>query len=114
MEPCFLQMLANSPYRNVTAQFITKGGRTLEKHLGDKNTLTTIKNGNWGYVILQEQSQTPALPGKYQQSFLRSVKAFTHIIRKAGAKPVLYMTWGRRDGDAMNKDLFPDYETMQM
>ena len=39
--------------------------------------------------------------------------AFTEKIRNAGAEPVLYMTWGRRDGDSKNKRVFPDYETMQ-
>jgi len=35
------------------------------------------------------------------------------MITQAGAKPVFFMTWGRRDGDGENKKVNPDYTTMQ-
>jgi hypothetical protein len=63
--------------------------------------------------VIQEQSQMPALGGKYEKAFHRSVVQFTKIIREAGSEPILYMTWGRRDGVQDNKEVFPDYETMQ-
>ena len=108
-----LQMLANSPYNKSSFEFITKGGATLQQHLNSTNTLQRIAEGNWDFVVLQDQSQTPALPGKFEKSFHRSVDQLTQLIRTAGAEPVLYMTWGRRAGDARNNTLFPDFETMQ-
>ncbi|MFC1736379.1 DUF4886 domain-containing protein [Candidatus Hydrogenedentota bacterium] len=106
-------MLANSPHKHITVEFITKGGPTLRQYLSDKSTLERIKTGNWDFVVLQDQSQTPALPGKHTQSFHSSVDALSKLIRDAGAEPVLYMTWGRRDGDMKNKEVFPDFDTMQ-
>ena len=105
--------LASSRYRRTTFEFITPGGRRLKNHLNNPATLKRIRTGNWDAVVLQDQSQTPALPGKPSQSFHASVDALTKHIRRAGAKPVLYMTWGRRHGDPRNKRIFPDYDTMQ-
>ena len=93
--------------------FITKGGFTLERHLANPATHEAIQNGNWDFVVLQEQSQTPALSGTPQASFYRSVKELCKLISESGATPVLYMTWGRRDGDQKNPEQFPDYTTMQ-
>jgi len=62
--------------------------------------------------VLQEQSQTPALGGQYTQSFHQSVDQLSKIIKDAGATPVLYATWGRRDGDSKNAAAFPNFETM--
>ena len=105
--------LASSRYKRTTFEFITPGGRRLKHHLNNPATLKRIRTGNWDAVVLQEQSQIPALPGKPSQSFHASVDALTKHIRSAGAKPVLYMTWGRRNGDPRNKRVFPDYDTMQ-
>lgn len=108
-----MDLLAKSPYKKTVFEFITKGGATLQQHVNNKDTLERVTAGNWDLVVLQDQSQTPALPGEYQQSFHTSVDKFTKLIRKSGAEPVLYMTWGRRDGDKVNAKLFPDYDTMQ-
>lgn len=108
-----LHMLAHSPYQETTFEFITKGGATLQQFLTDGSTLKRIRTGKWDVVILQEQSQRPALPGKYEKSFHMAAAMFTLLVRSAGAEPVLFMTWGRRDGDVQNRRLFPDYATMQ-
>ena len=74
------------------------GGQTLAGHVhsGTMNRLTN----HWDVVVLQEQSQIPALGA--QQVAQISVPAATTLvaaIRAAGATPLLYQTWGRRDGD---------------
>jgi len=106
-----LQMLRNSPYRETTLRFITKGGAKLKEHRKNETTLQVIKNGNWDYVVLQEQSQTPAIGGRSTRSFHASVDALSEWIKESGAQPVLYMTWGRRDGDRRNK--MPTFANMQ-
>lgn len=113
IENRLLDMLSGSPYKDTSFHFITAGGITLKRHLNDENTLNSIKTGKWDIVVLQEQSQFPALPGKREQSFQTSVDVFTELIRRAGAEPLLYMTWGRLDGDKTYEKLFPDYDTMQ-
>ena len=51
--------------------------------------------------------------GKFSQSFHESVASFSKIIRKAGAIPSLYLTWGRKNGDKRNSRVYPTYEAMQ-
>jgi hypothetical protein len=75
--------------------------------------MKVIKEGNWDLVILQEQSQTPGLPGQIGDSFQEAAGELCGIIRSTGAEPVFYQTWGRRDGDKRNSGIYPDYETMQ-
>jgi hypothetical protein len=99
--------------KGVVAGYITPGGWTLEKHLESQNTTDTIRTGNWDVVVLQEQSQLPSLPGKHGKRFHESVDALVKLIRESGARPILYMTWGRRNGDEANPHVNPDYTTMQ-
>lgn len=99
--------------KGVVASYITPGGCTLEKHLANSETTETVRTGRWEFVVLQEQSQMPSLPGEFGQSFQDSVDAFARLVKEAGARPVLYLTWGRRDGDAKNERIHPDYLTMQ-
>ncbi len=106
------QTLSGPDHPTTKLQFITKGGASLAKHLSHPATIQAIKDGQWTFVVLQEQSQTPALGGHDTQSFHQSVDQLSQIIKDAGATPVLYATWGRRDGDSKNKAVFPDFETM--
>ena len=113
IKDCLVQMLKNSPYNKSEFAFAVRGGSDLQYHLSNQETLERIRTGNWDYVVIQEQSLMPALAGEYEKAFHRSVDQFTKIIREAGSEPILYMTWGRRDGDQDNQEIFPDYETMQ-
>ncbi len=113
MRPCLSQMLDNSPWKQSHFEFITHSGMRLEQHLTDTSTLDKIYSGQWDWVVLQEYSRLPALQGAPAESFQVSVARFSQAIRNAGAKPMLYMTWGRRDGDAENLQALPDFKTMQ-
>ena len=62
--------------------------------------------------MIQDQSQKPGLGGQYTQGFLTAAKGLSGAIQKQGAKPCLFMTWGRRDGDKRNTQVFPDFITM--
>lgn len=91
-------------------EFIAPGGKTLENHLKNESTLKKIAEGNWDFVVLQDQSQTPAVfPKRFEAAAIKLDK----LIDAAGAKTVLYQTWGRRDGDKQNAQHFPDYKSMQ-
>ena len=94
-------------------QFHTKGGATLASHLKNPETKKLITTNKYDFVVLQEQSQRPALGGEYTKSFEDSVKSFCKIITKSGATPCLFLTWGRRDGDKRNSHIFPNFKTMQ-
>jgi hypothetical protein len=69
----------------------------------------------WDVVVLQEQSQIPGFPAAQvdHASFVESVAELNGRIAAAEAQTALLMTWGRRDGDARNLVIFPDFPTMQ-
>lgn len=100
-------------HKSSVLEYITAGGADLKDHILNKKTIERIQTGNWDYVILQEQSQKPGLPDHHAKAFHGSVDFFTQLIRKSGAEPILYMTWGKREGDPGNKRFFPDYDSMQ-
>ncbi|MBI1248532.1 hypothetical protein GC197_11920 [bacterium] len=82
---------------------VTRGGWTLTKHAADRETLETIAEGNWDIVVLQEQSQIPSFPAVERAELMDpAAKKLVDQIRDAGAIPVFFQTWGRRDGDLVN------------
>lgn len=102
---------AESPDWELT--FHTKGGKDLAFHLADPACVEKIRSGNWDYVVLQEQSQKSGLGGEFSKGFHQAVGALSKLARGAGAKPCLYLTWGRQNGDKRNPKIYPDFETMQ-
>jgi len=106
-----LSQLVGAEKLPVTIKAFTPGGKTLTWHV-ENGAAEKIKADKYDLVIMQEQSQTPALPG-HREKFHKAVGQLSVLAKKHGAKPVLYMTWGRRDGDKKNPKLFPDYGTMQ-
>lgn len=104
-------------------------GRSYGRHWQEMDDLTTgvgryLHNelrdtpSEWKWVVMQDQSQ---VPGFHQwdwegTSFYDSLQAainFNDLIEAAGAQTMFYMTWGRREGDNGNKEIFPDFLTMQ-
>ena len=81
--------------------------------MADSKVTKKINSQKWDFVVLQEQSQKSGLGGKSSKSFHESAASFSKIIRKAGASPSLYLTWGRKKGDKRNYDIYPTYEIMQ-
>jgi len=79
---------------SIEAERVAADGYTLEDHWNDGNALRRIRQGDWSYVILQEQSQLPILA---RESFLGFSRQFTAEIQESGAKTVLLMTWERPD-----------------
>ncbi|MDH3583588.1 MAG: hypothetical protein OER86_05175 [Phycisphaerae bacterium] len=93
--------------------FVTPGGFTLERHLKTPATRKRIASRDWDFVVLQDQSQTPGLPGKHGEGFHRAAAELSAMVRRQGrAKILLFMTWGRRDGDRRNPKIYPDFTTM--
>lgn len=80
----------------------TPGGSFLSQHAVNANVQSTIKQGNWDHVVLQDQSQNPSFPDPqraadcypYGQQLADSI----HKYNPCG-KAMFFMTWGRKDGD---------------
>ncbi|MDB4472316.1 SGNH/GDSL hydrolase family protein [bacterium] len=104
------ELIKQSPHSETKISFINPGGKTLEFHLKNKETIDKIKQGQFDLIIIQDQSQFPAL---FPDRFQKAAVALSEIIKKSGSKLVFYETWGRRDGDMRNKKRFPTYESMQ-
>jgi hypothetical protein len=90
--------LACSSGRKVHAGMSAQGGWRLVDHAGSEATLNMIAGQKWDVVVLQEQSEIPAV-ADLRLSFMNP-GAHTLIakIRAAGAQPVLFLTWAHRDG----------------
>ncbi len=78
----------------------THGGWTLAQHAAHESTLRKIRQGTWDVVVFQEQSQLPARPRHERERKMHPpLRELVAEARRAGAVPVLYQTWGRRDGN---------------
>ena len=78
---------SNEPGRELAITDVTFGGITLADHLRDGTAARVIARERWEYVVLQERRFTPA---EDPAGFRASVVAFDALIRRAGAKTVLY------------------------
>ena len=109
--PGMLARLLRSGGYEAGVEMSAVGGWTLADHAASEQTLEMIGSQTWDYVVLQEQSVIPALPEERAELMVPAVGALDEQIRRAGAEPVLLMTWGRRDGLATAG--FPDFAAMQ-
>lgn len=84
------------------------GGYTFQQHCSI--SLPYIQQGDWDYVVLQEQSQLPSFPDAdfMQQSYPYAMQ-LCNLIHEYNpqAKIFFYMTWGRKNGDSQNCPIFP-------
>ena len=104
MSSIFRGLASKLGYRvKVTA--ITSGGYTLEKFANPDDTngakvaqaLDAKNIGKYDYVVLQEQSQRPALDSG-REKFFEAVRKLCEQIRAIDAEPILYSTWARKEG----------------
>src|SRR5687767_12218175 len=84
----------------------TPGGYTLEAHTLDAVSQGKIAVGGWDYVVLQGQSQEPIVQTSVfnQGGYVLDDSIAQH---NPCAVTMLYMTWGRKNGDASNCASFP-------
>ena len=106
----------------LNADAISPGSKRLDQHWSDVNTSahasnTTLRDPaiDWDYVVLQDQSQ---VPGFYRttSSWIASkdgAVALSQAVDDEGSESILFMTWGRRNGDAMNPTLYSNFTVMQ-
>jgi hypothetical protein len=91
--------------RKVRVGHATYGGWTLRKHAGNAATLRKIRDGRWDIIAIQEQSEIPAMAaGKRAAAMFPPLRQLVQEARQQDAVPVLYQTWGRRDGDPKRRN----------
>lgn len=109
--PYVFAALAWSGGRRVDTAVIAPGGWTMADHAGDPDTQTTLAASRWDWVVLQEQSEVPAVESDRQSLMYPGARQLVGEVRNAGAQPLFYETWGHRDGWPAAG--FPDYQSMQ-
>lgn len=100
--PSTFRALACSGGHKVETGMSAQGGWTLAQHQASPDTARALEGSRWDYVVLQEQSEVPAVQASRDQTMAPAVRQLVARIRARGARPVLFLTWGHRDG-------LPDY-----
>lgn len=72
---------------------LAHGGWFLEQHVQEPDVRFNILCGHYDYVVLQEHSH----PFGPEERFFGAVRTLNAWIREAGSRPVIYMTWARKD-----------------
>ena len=107
--PAMVQHVAESAGDRLEYRSNTPGGCTFQQHCSNQS-MTLIQQGGWDIVVLQEQSQLPSFPQNqvenecfpYAEQLIDSVYA-----ANPDGEAMLYMTWGRENGDRDNAQFFP-------
>ncbi|WP_347720796.1 DUF4886 domain-containing protein [Candidatus Nanohalovita haloferacivicina] len=109
---------SNFSESSVTVDSVTYGGYRLREHASDLESggrISSVLGDDWDYVVLQEQSQIIGFSLDHEER-IKSMDAgerLSQAVNRSGADTVLFMTWGRRDGDERNRFIYPNYTAMQ-
>ncbi len=98
--PQAFRKLSQSRGKHVKIGHSTFGGWTLGQHSVHEPTLKKLREGDWDIVVIQDHSLHPGSPATERKKVMDPcVKIFADEARAIGAVPLLYQSWGRRDGD---------------
>ena len=103
--PQMIDNVANSTGDDLIYDSYTPGGYTFMGHSTNATSLNKIAQGNWDFVVLQEQSQLPSFPdSQVENQVYPYAQQLNNLINQQNpcAETVFYMTWGRKNGDASN------------
>ncbi len=103
--PNLIKSVAQSTQNTFYFESHTPGGSTLQQHANNQTVLNKINQGDWDYVVLQEQSQLPSFPiSQVQNQVFAPAASLALAIKNANpcTMPLFYMTWGHKFGDQNN------------
>ena len=109
--PSVFANLARSGGHRVDAGKAAPDGARLADHASSSSTAAAITSAKWNVVVLQEQSQIPAVEQFRQAQMYPAARALVASVRQAGAQPMFFLTWAHRDGWTENG--LVDYRSMQ-
>lgn len=113
--PTMVANMAATTNDKISCSSNTPGGCRFAQHCTNQS-MTMIQQGGWDVVVLQEQSQHPAFPEwqvqmdvyPYAQRLVDSIYA-----NNVCPEPMFFMTWGHKNGDALNASIFPPIGTYE-
>ena len=99
--PSLIKKTAQSVGDVLEYESTTGGGLSLQDHLYNPAVTAKINSKAWDYVVLQDQSQRPALDDSYTFPY---AAVLNDRIKNSSpcAKTLFYMTWGYKTGDERN------------
>jgi hypothetical protein len=110
--PSAFEQLAQSGGQAAGTGIQASGGYTLQDQVGDSETASRIyADPAWTFVVLQEQSEIPAIAQLRQSQMFPAALHLIGQIRSRGSTPLLFETWAHRSGLPGNG--LPDYHSMQ-
>jgi hypothetical protein len=107
--PGLIARLAEAGGHHLQHQLISVGGASLRTHWNKGHAQNRIREGDFDYVVLQEQS---TLPVKNATRMHENVRLFDQVIRAARAKTALYMTWARQHAPETQRAITEAYESI--
>ncbi len=108
--PNLVRNLALSVEDTLEVASNTPGGFRLMQHASNATSQNLIAQGDWDFVVLQEQSQIPSFPDSQveEETFPYAEQLNEQILESNPcAETVFYRTWGRENGDAQNCEFWP-------
>jgi hypothetical protein len=108
--PSLIQQCAASTGKVIISSSSTPGGYSFAQHVTNSTSMGLIQQGDWDYVVLQEQSQIPSFPYDQVETqcfpFAAQLNDSIEKYSRCG-ETVFYQTWGRQNGDASNCPNWP-------
>ncbi len=109
--PATFAKLAASGGRRVETGMVAEGGQTLAGQVTSSDLAQRLASRPWNVVVLQEQSEIPAATELRRSVMEPAASQLVARAESIGARPVLFMTWGHRDG--WPEHGIPTYDAMQ-
>jgi len=96
----FVEVVKSSGRSAPVVKSSTPGGRTLKQHLAIAGSMKLVDEGGWDVVVLQGQSQEPAIAEKdetVRKEFVESAAELCKRVRAKSPKAKIYFyeTWAR-------------------
>ena len=107
--PSLLATVAAERGLSIEHQLISAGGASLRTHWNAGRAAQAISTGDHDYVVLQEQS---TLPVKNAKRMAENVQLFDEVIKQAGSRTVLYMTWARQHSPETQEAITEAYSSI--
>jgi hypothetical protein len=96
--PATLTALAKSGDHKIETGLSAEGGLMLSDHVNSTTTSDLINSSKWDFVVLQEQSQIPAVKQVRIDQMYPAARTLVQKIKNNGAVPIFFVTWGHREG----------------
>jgi len=107
--PGLIATIAAAAGKRLDHRLISAGGASLRRHWNSGEAARAIAAQQFDYVVLQEQS---TLPIKNRDRMHENVRLFDEVIRKAGARTALYLTWARAHAPESQAAITEAYESI--